>query len=157
MSPDNQILDCKLSDNEYLHMDFHGALCYSIYYLDAKYGQEATRRYLRQVGRTCYAPLSERLRAEGLPALDRHWQRVFAQEGGSFSLHYEDEMLVLTIERCPAIAHLKQRDQLFTERYCETTVVVNETICQTAGFGCSCQYEPGQGRCVQKFWQESDV
>ena len=112
---------------------------------------------MEQVGKTCYAPLSERLRAEGLPALDRHWRRVFAQEGGAFSVHYEGDVLVLTVERCPAIAHLKQRDQLFTVRYCETTAVVNEAICQAAGFRFSCQYEPGQGRCVQRFWREDMV
>ena len=52
-------------------------------------------------------------------------------------MHYEGEVLVLTVERCPAIAHLKRREQLFTDRYCETTVVVNEAVCQQAGYRCS--------------------
>ncbi len=30
-----KVLDCKASDNEYLHKDFHGALCYAIKYLDS--------------------------------------------------------------------------------------------------------------------------
>ena len=62
-----QVLDCKASDHEYLHKDFHGALCYSIRYLDEHYGQDATHEYLQQVGRTYFAPLTEALNGEPTP------------------------------------------------------------------------------------------
>jgi len=148
-----RILDCQATDHEYLHKDFHGALCYGIKYLDDHYGPEATANYLRQVGRSCYAPLSERLKNEGLSALERHWNQIFTKEGGQFTLEYQDGMLVLTVHECPAIAHLKKINQLFTPRHCETTVVVNETICGDAGYRSTCKYEPGEGRCVQRFWK----
>ncbi len=151
-----RVLDRKASDSEYLHRDFHGVLCYSIKYLDENYGPEATRRYLQQVGETVYSPLIESLRREGLPALERHWRDVFTKESGRFELSYEGGTLVLTVYECPAIAHLKRVNQLFTERYCETTVVVNETICRRAGYRCSCEYERGEGRCVQRFWREKE-
>ena len=149
-----RVIDCKASDNVYLHKDFHGALCYSIQYLDEQYGHDATAAYLAQVGETFFAPLSEALKREGLAALEKHWRQIFSLEEGQFSLEYEDGALVLTVQECPAIAHLKSRGQLFTDRYCETTVVVNETVCRRAGYDCSCTYEPGQGQCVQRFWQE---
>jgi hypothetical protein len=148
-----RVLDCKTTDHTYLHKDFHGALCYGIKYLDDNYGHEATRDYLRQVGRTYYAPLSERLKKEGLAALESHFKDVFTKEGGKFSMEYEDGALVLTVQECPAIAHLKQINQLFTPRYCETTVVVNETVCGEAGYMCSTKYEPGEGKCIQRFWK----
>ncbi len=148
-----RILDCKATDNAYLHKDFHGALCYGIKYLDDRYGHEATRDYLRQVGQSYYAPLSNRLKSEGLTALEKHWHEVFSKEGGRFNIKYLDGVLVLTIHECPAIAYLKQANQLFTHRYCETTVVINETVCDQAGYACSTEYEPGAGRCVQKFWK----
>jgi len=151
--PANQVLDRTASDGEYLHRDFHGALCYAIAYLDREYGTDVTRRYLQQVARTCYAPLIERLSREGLPALEAHWQSVFEREGGRFSLAYEGRVLVLTVQECPAIAHLKARNQLYTERFCVTTQVVNETICRAAGCDASCAFEPGRGRCVQRFWR----
>ena len=50
-----KVLNCKASDNEYLHKDFHGALCYGIKYLDDVYGQDATAEYIKQVG--CSVPL----------------------------------------------------------------------------------------------------
>ncbi len=151
-----RVLDCRASDHEYLHKDFHAVLCHSIKYLDENYGSETTKQYLRQVGETVYLPLIDRLKKEGLKALERHWRDIFTREGGKFDLSYEGGTLVLTVDECPAIAHLKKFSQLFTERYCETTVVVNETICHRAGYRCSCEYEPGKGKCVQRFWKEKE-
>ena len=148
-----RVIDCKASDNEYLHRDFHAAMCYSIAYLDDNFGCEATKEYLQQVARTYYAPLTEQMKQRGLAALEEHWRDVFTAEQGDFDLGYEEGVLVLTVKRCPAVAHLKERELMFTERYCETTVVVNQTICHDAGFACSCEYEPGEGRCVQRFWK----
>jgi predicted ArsR family transcriptional regulator len=148
-----RVLDCKAGEHDYLHKDFHGALCYGIKYLDDHYGPEATAEFLRQVARSYYAPLSEQLKKEGLAAIEKHWREIFTKEGGKFSLEYQDGALVLTVHECPAIAHLRLTNQLFTPRFCETTVVVNETICGEAGYMSSCQYEPGEGRCVQRFWK----
>jgi hypothetical protein len=150
-----RVLDCRASDNVYLHKDFHGALCYSIQYLDERYGEEATKAYLTQVGETFFAPLSEALKRDGLSALEKHWQQIFSLEEGSISLEYEGDVLVLKVKECPAITHLRSRGQLYTDRYCETTVVVNEAVCRGAGYACSCTYEPGQGQCVQRFWKEA--
>jgi len=151
-----KVLDCQASDNEYLHKDFHGAMCYGMKYLDDTYGPEATKQYLQQVARTYFAPLTRKLKEKGLSALEQHWQKIFSIEGGQTTLQYQGDTLVLTVDQCPAVAHLKKIDQFFTDRFCESTVVVNETICQDAGFRCSCQYEPGQGKCVQKFWKEKE-
>lgn len=145
------VLDQKASDNNYLHRDFHGALAYALKYLEETYGPEAVTEYLQQVGETYFAPLSARLRAEGLPALENHFREVFEKENGVFSMSYQDELLVLEVHECPAIVHLKQTNQLFTARFCETTRVINETICRNAGYEASCEYEPGKGRCIQKF------
>lgn len=116
-------------------------------------GRKPPAEFLRQVARSYYAPLSEQLKKEGLAAIEKHWREIFTKEGGKFSLEYQDGALVLTVHECPAIAHLRLTNQLFTPRFCETTVVVNETICGEAGYMSSCQYEPGEGRCVQRFWK----
>ncbi|MBN1352755.1 hypothetical protein JXJ21_25425 [candidate division KSB1 bacterium] len=149
------VLDQKASDNAYLHKDFHGALCYAIKYLVDQFGHAATESYLKQVGRTVFAPLAERIKTSGLSALETHFRDVFEKENGNFTVAYEDGQLVFRIEKCPAIAHLKQSNQLFTERFCESTVIVNAAICQLAGIRCSCEYQPGQGKCIQKFWKET--
>ena len=148
-----KVLDCKASDNEYLHKDFHGALCYAIKYLDENFGAKGTRRYLQQLGETYFAPLSEAMKTRGLAALEDHWRKVFTLEGGKFELRYDGDVLVLTVRECPGVAHLKRIGKFYTPRFCETTVTVNETICRRAGYECSCEYESGAGRCVQRFWK----
>jgi hypothetical protein len=149
-----KVLDCKASDNDYLHMDFHGALCYAIHYLDTQFGYDVTAAYLKQVGRTCYAPLIARLKKEGLTALETHFGKVFEKENGKFDMAMEDGALVLQVKECPAIRHLVQQGQLYTDRFCESTALVNETICHSAGYESACVYEPGVGKCIQRFWKE---
>ncbi len=147
------VIDCKHSDNEYLHKDFHGALCYAIKYLDDNFGEKATEDYLAQVGSTYFKPLAEELQKDGLQALEKHWKYIFEKEQGEFRTYYDGSALVLEVEKCPAIAHLKKSDQLFTDRYCQTTVIVNKTICSQSGYECTCEYNPGEGKCIQKFWR----
>ena len=159
MLPKNNIrvLERNSSDNEYLHKDFHGALCYAIKYLDQTYGKETATEYLQQVGRETFSPLITALKQEGLIALEQYFKHVFELEGGLAEFKREEHCLVITVSKCPAIAHLKSTGQLFTERYCETTVNVNKAICDAAGYQCSCNYTPGMGCCVQKFWKKEDA
>jgi hypothetical protein len=154
MSDKIKVLDCRQSDNEYLHKDFYGALCYAIKYLDEKFGQAATAEYLKQVGRETFTPLIEELKKDGLIALERHFKRIFKLEGGQAEFKYQNEKLTIEVSKCPAILHLKSIGQLHTDRYCETTVNVNSAICHEAGYECSCKYEPGKGKCIQKFWKK---
>jgi hypothetical protein len=146
-------IDHSASDNVYLHKDFHGALCYAIKYLDDNFGPDAAEDYLKQVARTYFAPLTEKLKEDGLSALEKHWNKVFNEENGNFSIKNEGGTLILTVNECPAIAHMKKQGYFYTDRYCLTTVVVNETVCAEAGYQCSCHYERGEGKCVQKFWK----
>jgi hypothetical protein len=151
-----KVLDRSASDNQYLHKDFHGALCYAIKYLDETYDHEATAEYLRQVGRENFSQLITTLKQDGLIALERHFKYIFDLEGGQAEFKLEDNCLVIKVSKCPAILHLKSTEQLFTGRYCETTVNVNTAICDAAGYQCSCEYEPGMGCCVQKFWRREE-
>lgn len=150
---DIKVIDCKASDNEYLHKDFHGALCYAIKYLEDNYGIESVEQYLKQVARTYFKPLSDSLKANGLEALENHWKDIFDRESGGFELSYEDQTLVLKLDDCPAVSHLKKKGFFCTDTFCFTTKVVNETICKDAGYCCSCDYKSGEGKCVQKFWK----
>jgi hypothetical protein len=148
------VLELNSCDNEYLHKDFHGALCYAIKYLDEKYGDRAVADYLGQVGREVFSPLIAALKQEGLIALERHFKAIFEKEGGRAEFKCVNDVLVITVFKCPAITHLTSTGQLVTDRYCETTVNVNKAVCDAAGYQCSCEYTPAAGRCVQKFWKQ---
>ncbi len=98
-----KVIDCKQSDNEYLHKDFHGALCYAIKYLDDNFGEKATEDYLAQVGSTYFKPLAKELQKDGLQALEKHWRHIFEKEQGEFRIYYDGSALVLEVNKCPAI------------------------------------------------------
>ncbi|MBN1543086.1 hypothetical protein JW992_13170 [candidate division KSB1 bacterium] len=149
-----RVLDRQAKDQLYLHRDFHGALCYAIRYLDERFGAQAVSEYLTRVGETVFASLSDRIQRQGLEPLAEHIQHVMEQENGRFQISRENDKLVVVVHECPAISHLRRTGQLYTERFCETTVWVNQAICRRAGYSSSCTYLPGQGRCVQKFWRE---
>ena len=151
-----QILDCRAGDHPYLHKDFHGALCYAIHYLNTRHGRQAMYEYLRQTGKTVYAPLIAEIKKHGLPALKAHWQKIFALEGGETEIIDTAAGFDLFVKQCPAIDHLKHTGQLYTPLYCESTKMINETICQQSGFACSCDYIPGAGTCVQRFFTRED-
>jgi hypothetical protein len=153
MIDESKVMEQKAGDHEYLHKDFHGALAFAIKYLEETYGPHAVSEYLQQVADHCYAPLTAQLKEKGLVALADHFG-IYSREQGRVTVSHDDDMLILHVHECPAIAHLKKTGQLFSERYCETTVVVMDGVCRNAGYRSSCVYEPGQGRCVQKFWKE---
>ncbi|OHB54181.1 MAG: hypothetical protein A2Y12_17040 [Planctomycetes bacterium GWF2_42_9] len=149
-----KVLDCKSSQNEYLHKDFHGALCYAIKYLDEKLGPDATSEYLKQIGKEVFSHLIAAIKSDGLIAIDRHFKKIFELENGKADFQIENNQLTINVSKCPAISHLKSTGQLFTDRYCLTTVILNKTVCEQAGYKCSCRYKPYEGKCIQKFWKE---
>jgi len=142
--------------HEHVHKDFHGALSFGLQFLLDRYGPEEMEAYLRRVAEEVYRPLRERLKREGLSALEEHWRKVFTlegcREGEDFALSYEDGVLVLKVHRCPAIHHIRNRGYRLADRFCESTRIVNEGICRPVGYGCSVEYDQEAGRCVQRFY-----
>jgi hypothetical protein len=149
-----KILERNSSDNQYLHKDFHGALCYAVKYLDDTFGMDATAQYLAQVGTAVYKPLIEAVKKEGLIALERHFKHIFELEGGQAQFELKGDSLIIRVSKCSAITHLRSIGGLFSDRYCETTVKVNSAICEASGYQCSCDYQPGAGCCEQHFWKK---
>lgn len=148
-----KILERTASDNQYLHKDFHGALAYAISYLDNHFGSEAIKEYLQQTARNAFSPLIESVKKDGLAALKKHYQDIFELEEGDFEISLEKNYLTITVNSCPAICHLRKTDMLYTNKFCLTTVIVNETISQEAGLEFDCEYNTSKGRCVQRFWR----
>ncbi|OHB55215.1 MAG: hypothetical protein A2Y12_09320 [Planctomycetes bacterium GWF2_42_9] len=152
-----RILERTGSENHYLHKDFHGALCYAIKYLDEIYGPAVTTEFLKQVGKEQYGWLSKEIKKQGIMALVNHTKKIFDQEDGKLECVQDGESLEINVLQCPAITHLLATDQLFTNRFCETTVQVLAAICESSGYGCSCEYIAGEGSCVQRFWKEGEA
>ncbi|RKY66561.1 MAG: hypothetical protein DRQ02_08650 [Candidatus Latescibacterota bacterium] len=137
-----------------LHKDFHGAFSYGLQFLCENYGEEEMVAYLVRLARTVYRPLVDTVKLRGLPALEEHLIYVFTVEGGKFEIGYEEDVLVLRVEKCPAIHHMKERNYPIAQKYCDHCRILNQEICKAAGYSSSVKYDQDEGSCVQRFWEE---
>ncbi len=139
-----------------VHKDFHGALSFGLKFLEEQYGMDGTREFLQGLAETVYAPLVADLRERGLCALRDHWQTVFDLEQGEIEQVLRDDVLTLTVKRCPAVAHMKERGYRIAPHHCEQTRAINEAVCRAAGYASSTEYDQDAGTCVQKFWKVAE-
>jgi len=136
-----------------VHKDFHGLLSGCLQYLADYYGEGEVEAYLRQVAAQVYRPLSQALARQGLAALEAHWQRIFELEEADVDLRYEGEQLVLQVHTCPALEYMRDNSEHIYPKFCEHTRIVNQGICQPAGYECAVEYDQDAGCCVQRFWR----
>ena len=174
-----QVMHREARDNRYLHKDFHGALSVGIDYLEARYGEEAVRGYLRQFAKAFYGPLTEAIRTRGLVALQEHFARIYEMEGASprfrlnntgddktgtvplalegtvpvLSSDSYDE-LVIELDACPAVMHMREHNYPVARLFFETTRTLNEAICEGTPFAAELvAYDPDTGQSVQRFFR----
>jgi hypothetical protein len=149
-----EIMRRTAADNVYLHKDFHGALSNGIGYLEQRYGEDAVRDYLRQFTLSYYAPLRADLGRRGLVALKEHFEKIFAIEGAPLVAKLTDDELVLTIDSCPAVAHMRKAGQPVSRLFRETSRAVNEALCEGTPFAAELvSYRDEDGASVQRFYR----
>jgi len=139
-----------------VHKDFHGAFSFCLKYVADNYGNEAAEEYLRRMALTVFQPLIARICREGLPALHAHWKKVFEDEEADFKLEWNADRseLMLHVNRCPALEHIRTAGYPLWDRFCEHTRIVNEAVCEAAGITASVEYDQDAARCVQRFRKE---
>jgi len=149
-----EVMRRQAGDNVYLHRDFHGALSGGIEYLDQRYGPEAVRDYLRGFVLSYYAPLRERIAAEGLEALRQHFADLHATEGGDATITLTGDEVVIEVAVCPAVTHMRQYGYPVARLWVETTRTVNEALCEGTPFAAELlEYDEQTGRSLQRFYR----
>ena len=144
----------KAADNTYLHKDFHGALSVGIEYLDENFGPEAVREYLRQFATTFHAPLTAALRKRGLAALEEYFGEIYRIEGGQVDMTCSADELVIEVDACPAVTHMRAAGYPVARLFRETTRTVNEAICEGTPFAAELvDYDEATGRRVERFYR----
>ena len=136
-----------------IHKDFHGCLSFGLKFLAENYGSVEVEEYLRQVARTVYAPLIQRLKSHGLPALAVHWKRTMDLEDADFRLYADDDVLILEVRKCPAIHHMEAHGYEIAPNFCESTRIINDEISRRGGYSTSTEYDQAIARCTQRFWR----
>lgn len=130
-------------------------MSFGLGFLEREFGPAELEAYLRRLARNAYAPLIESLRLRGLPALEDHWRRIMTLEDADFTLTMDDDVLVLQVRACPAIHHMKSRGYPVAPHFCDSTRIVNDEICRSAGYACATEYDQSNGRCTQRFSREA--
>ncbi len=147
-----QVMNRSASDNTYLHKDFHGALSTALTYLQDRYGDQSVREYLHQFAAAFYSALTADINQRGLVALQEHFERIYQIEGGKVDTKLSDDEMILDVDACPAVMHLRQQGQPVAPLFYETTKTVNETICEGTPFAAELvDYDEATGRSQVRF------
>jgi len=136
------VVDIKSEDNKYLHRDFHLLGDNALKYCAETYGEDSLAEFLVGFTKSYYAPLIEKVKAEGLPALAEWFTRKYVIEEASELLHTEmsDTALTVSIDRCPAIAYMHTLGKEPSRYYIEQTRRVYETVATECGYSFMLEY-----------------
>jgi hypothetical protein len=149
-----EIITRHAADNAYLHKDFHGALSTGIAYLERRYGAEAVRDYLRRFAAAFYAGVTQAINERGLIALREHLERIYKIEGGQIAIICSDDEILLEVETCPAVTHMREHDYAVAPLFYETSKTVYAAICEGTPFVSEwLRYDAGSGRSAVRFFR----
>lgn len=149
-----EIIRRNAADNLYLHKDFHGALSTGIAYLEQRYGAEAPREYLRQFATTFYAAVTLAMKERGLIALREHLERIYALEGAQIDITFSKDEMLLKVEACPAVVHIRQHGYAVAPLFYETSKTLYAAICEGTPFASEwLEYNEQTGRSVVRFFK----
>lgn len=140
------------SDNAYRHKDFHGALNQALIYLEQNFGAGAVREYLHQFARAFYSPLTGEIKERGLKALKTYLENLYSLEGAKFSIRCSPDELILSVDACPAVGHIRKMGLPVSRHFDETARTVNSAICEGTGYEFELlEYDPESGRRVERY------
>jgi len=132
-----------------LHKDFHASVLDGINYLVDNYGEGAAREVLKATAQQVYRTMHKKLVAGDDTELVEWWRYYMEREQGEYSI--EDRgagEVVLSVSKCPALAHLKRRGIPGGRRSCWATRIFNEALCEGSPFELALE-ETGECGCRQ--------
>src|SRR5688572_19670154 len=88
--------------------DFYLAINATFRFMLARLGVNGLRRYWHDLGTRYYAPVSEKWKSGGLPAVASYWRAFFdAEPGAEVTATESSDEVRLDVKTCPAIKHLR--------------------------------------------------
>ena len=131
-----------------LHKDFHGSMNAAVEYVGSRYGREGLRAVFKATAQHVYRSIHEGLKAGDWSELVEHWRYFMEREGADYSVAVTEDAAVLTVRRCPAVAHLHKLGLTPSQFFCDQTVMLNEAWCEGTPFEAVTEIT-GDGSCVQ--------
>jgi hypothetical protein len=152
-----EVMERRASDNKYLHKDFHNLMNLGIEYIHTNYGEESVREYLSQFASSYYAPLKDAIGEKGLIAVKEHYEKIYLAEEALDSVSFKASVdeLIIYIEKCPAVSHMKKSGITPSSLYHELTKTVYETVCEGTPYSFEQKsYDPDTGASVERFYRK---
>lgn len=136
------IIDMKSGDNKYLHRDFHLSGDLALKYCGDKFGRDAVIEFLDGYAKFFYAPVIEKIKAEGLSAVEGWIKGVYEVEEASDYIHTSltDTSLTVTVDKSPVIEYMHSLNQKPSEYYVEETRTLYAVIARECGYSFSLEY-----------------
>lgn len=129
------VMERTAGDNEYFHPDFHSSMNMGIHYIGTRCGEAGVKEYLKEYTENVYANLIEKIRENGLDAIEEKIRDTYEKEKASDALTIGkgEGRLDVKIAYCPAVRHLKATGRRVSEWYRYTTETVMEILAEKAG------------------------
>lgn len=130
-----EIMDRRASDNEYFHKDFHSSVNMGIDYLGEQYGKDVLVDYLNLYTEHVYDAVLQNVRRKGLKAIDEFIKDTYKKEKAEdlIETKLSDNLLIIKIESCPAVKHLRETGREVSKWYVYTTTAIMEKLAAECG------------------------
>jgi hypothetical protein len=130
--------------------DFYFAINATFRFLIDRLGMEGWQTWLRDMAREYYRPVWESWRRGGLEAVSQYLDAAFqAEPGAVFEIRKTDGDVVLHVQECPAIKHLRAHGREIVPAYCRHCQCQFGTMADLAGL--HARVQGGNGSCTQTF------
>ncbi|WP_438479727.1 hypothetical protein [Oleiharenicola lentus] len=130
--------------------DFYYAINATFRFVLRREGYEGWRHYLEEMGRGYFAPVNERWRVIGLPAVARYWRDFFAAEpGATVEVTEKPDRVEVNVRECPAIRHLRAGGREIVREYCQHCYLLGSARAEAAGL--TMRLSGGNGSCRHSY------
>jgi len=136
--------------------DFYFAINATFAFLLRRRGREAWIRYLEELGRDYFKPVSLGWKQGGLPAVASYWRAFFAAEpGAEVEVTEHADRVECEVRVCPALRHLKAHGRDIVPEFCQHCYQVGQA--RAAAAGMSLRVAGGNGSCRQTVFASPSV
>ena len=131
-----------------VHKDFHLATDTTIRYVLSQYGLGFLKELFRRTAHLVYKEIYEALKKGDCKPLVEHLTYFLKREEAVFRVINGKDEVILEIEECPAVKHLKERGREVTTDFCLQTALMNEAWSEGSEFNIT-TFITGEGSCRQ--------
>ena len=132
------------------HADFYFAINATFRFIQRHHGEEALKKYWRDIGTSYYRPVALKWSEQGMRGVADYWRAFFqAEPGAEVEVIESADEVQLEVKHCPAIHHLRDHGREIAPNFCQHCYFVNEAIAEPAGL--TVRICGGNGTCTQRF------